>query len=129
TPKFAICVDQHGDDSVGIQVAFALKDAIAKSARYVLTDEEKNSIIVDLVTADRFFDEQKGWQPARGSASYISVLVYLNAPPADHPGAPANVVLHHHLMLAGSENSREAGERILATVDKAMAIVTKAGGK
>jgi hypothetical protein len=53
------------------------------------------------------------------------VVVYLNAPPPNCPGAPAEVVIYHRLNIIGSDRATEGAESLLASIDKAMAEFAK----
>ncbi len=96
-----IHVEHQGDDSVGIRFAFAFKEAVRKSTSFVLVDERKNALNVDIATEDAWVEGVKLQSP-KGSASYLSVAIFINAPAADCSNAPQEVFVEHKLSMAGS---------------------------
>jgi CheY-like chemotaxis protein len=72
-----VVIDHSGSDRVGQQVAFHLREAIQRSARYRLTDETKGAYQVVLVSIDA--DDRS---PGLSSAIGITLLLgryYLNS--------------------------------------------------
>ncbi len=119
-----IHVEHQGDDSVGTRFAFAFKEAVQKSASFVLVDERKNALNVDIATQDAWVEGVKLQSP-RGSASYISVAIFLNAPTASCPDALQEVFVEHKLNIAGSDRVDEAADGLLAHIDKIMSALRK----
>jgi hypothetical protein len=119
-----IHVEHQGDDSVGTRFAFAFKEAVQKSASFVLVDERKNALNVDIATEDAWVEGVK-LQPSKGSASYLSVVIFINAPATDCPNAPQEVFVEHRLNMAGSVRIDDAAAGLLAHIDKIMSALRK----
>lgn len=115
-------VEHQGDDSVGIRFAFAFKETVRKSAGYVLVDERKNALNVDIATEDAWVEGVK-LQAPKGSASYLSVVIFMNHPAADD--CLPELVLEHKISMAGSGRVDEAAESLLARIDKILSALTK----
>src|SRR6185312_10202388 len=113
-------VDQQGNDAVGTRLVFSFKEATKKSASYSLVDDPKNSIMVNFVTMDAWVEGVK-FQPSRGSASYISMVVYMNVPSTTCHDALPHLVIYHDLRLIGSSRVDEGAEAFLASIDKTLA--------
>jgi hypothetical protein len=112
-----IHVEHQGDDSVGTRFAFKFKEAVQKSASFVLVDERRNALNVDIATEDAWVEGVK-FQSPKGSASYLSVVIFMNAPAVDCPNAPQEVFIEHKLNMAGSGRIDDAAEGLLAHIDK-----------
>jgi hypothetical protein len=123
-----IHVEHQGDDSVGTRFAFAFKEAVQKSASFVLVDERQNALNVDIATEDAWIDGVQ-LQPPKGTASYLSVAIWINAPAADCPNAPHEVFVEHKLSVAGSGRVEDAAQGLLAHIDKIMTALKKIPAK
>ncbi len=119
-----IHVEHEGDDSVGTRFAFAFKEAVRKSASFVLVDERKNALNVDIVTDDAWLEGVQ-LQPPKGTRSYLSVAIFINAPAASCPNAPQEVFVEHKLSIAGSARVNDAAAGLLAHIDKIMSALGK----
>lgn len=119
-----IHVEHQGDDSVGTRFAFAFKEAVQKSASFALVDERQNALNVDIATQDAWIEGVKLQSP-KGTASYLSVAIWINAPAADCPIAPHEVFLEHQLSMAGSGRVDDVAQGLLAHIDKIMTALRK----
>ncbi len=119
-----IHVEHQGNDSVGTQFAFAFKEAVQKSASFVLVDDRQNALNVDIATQDAWVEGVKLQSP-KGSASYLSVAMWINTPAANCPNAPQEVFLEHTLGIAGVERVEDSARGLLAHIDKIMTALKK----
>lgn len=120
-----IHIEHQGDDSVGVRFTFALKEAVQKSASFILVDERKNALNVDIATEDAWIEGVK-LQAPKGSASYLSVAIFIDAPPAaECQDAPHEVFIEHKLSMAGSGRIDDAAQGLLAHIDRIMTALRK----
>ncbi len=99
--KVQVFVKHQGEDTVGVQVAFAIREALRRSEGYALGDDEADTII-ELVTA----------QTGPG-VSIASVVIIKKG---DSPFCSFN--LAHFVYSIGSLRIKDTGDDIVATLDK-----------
>jgi hypothetical protein len=90
----------------------------------VLVNDRQNALNVDIATEDAWIEGVKMQSP-KGSASYLSVAIWINAPAADCPNAPHEVFVEHKLSMAGSGRVDDAAQGLLAHIDKIMTALRK----
>jgi hypothetical protein len=122
--KRSISVKHNGGDSVGSRFVYALREEIAKSARYSILSVDKlqlppdaNVIEVEIVSVDA--DDS---HPAVSSA--ISTLITLTVErPAEQRktcGDEVDLNLYHGVYLVGADKADQAAKDFMAQIDKTM---------
>jgi len=101
--KIQVFVKHEGNDSVGNQLAFAIRESIRRSAGYSLGDDGATTVI-ELVTAETV---------PNGAASVASVVMIKKG---DSP--VCNFNLAHLVYSIGSLRVKEMADDIVATLDK-----------
>src|SRR5579863_6237595 len=120
----SIYVTQEGDDSVGMRIASLLKEAVLGSHKFTLSDVPDGAINIQITSMDVWVDGMN-FQPPKGSASYYSVLVFLDLPKQPCAGAFEEAILYHTLGRVGSDNAASAAQHILSTVDEQWTAILK----
>ena len=101
--KIQVFVKHEGNDSIGNQLAFAIRESVRRSAGYSLGDDGATTVI-ELVTAETV---------ANGAASAVSVVMIKKG---DSPFCNFN--LAHFVYYIGALRVKEMADDIVATLDK-----------
>ena len=112
--KVGISVSHTGNDSVGTQLAFAVREAIRGSQGYKLAQKDQSGIQIRLITINP--DENinsSSWTVA------TVVLTMSNFFPYDskNPQSWYPLYLTSHVMTVGNSKTDEQARKILASVD------------
>jgi hypothetical protein len=122
TTKQAISVVHEGNDSVGNRFVYALREEIAKSARYQLFAGDKVTpgrgvLTLEIVSVDAIPEQS-------GTSSAISVLIMLKVtrPIEQWPSCGEEAVMEraHDVYLVGANKVDQVAKDCIATIDKAM---------
>jgi hypothetical protein len=121
--KQAVSVVHEGNDSVGNRFVYALREEIAKSARYQLFTGDKIKpgsavVVVEVVSVDASAEQ------SAGTSSAISVLITLkiHRPIEQQPscGEEAEMQRSHVVYMVGINKVDQVAKDAIATLDKAM---------
>jgi hypothetical protein len=113
--KITLSVDHSGEDSVGVRLAFALREAIRSSAGYELVSE-KALLRVSLITLDTDPGPQM-----KGYATAASALFTMRNDVPLIKGNPQTwypIFLDARIFLCGSNRVEDIAKRILAYLDQ-----------
>ena len=100
-------VHHSGDDSVGKQFAFALREQIRKSSGYRLSDSDSTSAVVEIVTIDVFVGERTG----QGAAASIVVR---------QGKGDCSRELNHEVVVIGANEAESKARLVLSDIDNAL---------
>ncbi len=116
--KVGLSVIHSGEDNVGKQLAFALREAIRSSAGFKLVGRDDYGIEVRLITIDpeRSPQASGNWTVASVTVVMANFLKYEKGNPQTwYPIYMTSVV-----MTVGGQRTEEQAKSILATVDDAL---------
>ena len=116
--KVSLSVVHSGEDAVGKQLAFALREAIRSSAGYKLVGRDDYGMEVRLITIDpeRSSQGSGNWTVASVTVVMANFLQYEKGNPQTwYPIYMTSVV-----MTVGGQRTSEQAKSILATVDDAL---------
>jgi hypothetical protein len=108
-----VYIAQYGHDAVGQEVAYRLREEVAKSARYKIAPESQSELKIELVSADegeaRFAD--------RGTSSAISYVFTIRSSACAERDW---LFLKQGVYIAGKDRTAVVAQGILGTLDKAL---------
>lgn len=111
--KIPVAVDHTGDDQVGQQVAFALKEAIRRSQSFRYVDHDRNAntarIVVYLVSLESYVG-------SRAVSSAISQSFVYD----DESIAARGIFLYSGVMECGRDKTESCANAILPDIDRAV---------
>jgi hypothetical protein len=116
--KVSLSVSHSGKDSIGKQLAFAVREAIRSSAGYKLVGRDDAGMEVLLVTLD---PETSG--QASSNWTFVAVTVVMTNFLPYEKGNPQTwypIYMTSVAMTVGSNRINEQARSILATVDEAL---------
>lgn len=116
--KVTVAVSHSGDDNVGQELAFALRETIRASNGYQLVSEESAIITVSLVTLD---PEVAGSSAGGWTVASVAITMYNFLPfKEEDPQTWYPIFLTSSVVTSGSYKTDETARSILATVDAAV---------
>jgi hypothetical protein len=101
--KIQVFVKHQGSDSIGNQLAFAIREALRRSAGYSLADDAADTVI-ELVTAET--------EPTGITSVASVVIIKKGASPF------CNFNLAHYVYSIGSLRAKDTADDIVADLDK-----------
>lgn len=113
--KLLVAVSHTGDDSVGVQLAFAVREAIRRSAAFELTSDSVAALFtVSLVTAD----PESGSASGRRTAGAV-VFTMRNLLPfaKNDPQTWYPIYLMGHVVIVAANKVNDSAQELLASLD------------
>jgi hypothetical protein len=119
--KMAVSVKHVGNDAVGNRFAYALREEIAKSARYQIFSEHKlqpgsGVLEIEAVSVDAQTSEQ-------GISSAVSVLITfrIERPMEQRTscGDEERLILQHEVYAVGANRVDQIAKDVMSEIDKA----------
>jgi hypothetical protein len=123
--KIAVAIHQSGDDLVGKAVAYEVREAVSRSARYALVEEDAAWFVVRIVSIDES-DEHPGH-----SSSMAVIYTAANMLPLDktNPQTVLPIYVSGSVFQSGSSKSAKTATDIVAEFDSLLQTYQGRGGK
>ena len=114
--RIPISVSHTGDDSVGKQFAYSVREALRASKGFRLVSPENSGISVRIVTIDpeRSADSKSYWTVAAVTYTMANFIPYKKGDPQTwYP-----IYLATHVMTIGSQRVTEQARTVMASIDE-----------
>lgn len=111
--KLAVYVSHSGEDSVGKQFAYSIREAIRGSKGYQLSSHEKSSLQVQVVTIAPDKSSENIWTVAAISYTMTNYLPYEKG----NPQTWYPIYLTSQVMTIGSNRTDSQARSVMAAID------------
>lgn len=114
--RIPISVSHTGDDSVGKQFAYSVREALRASKGFRLAPPENSGISVRIVTIDpeRAADSKSYWTVAAVTYTMTNFIPYQKG----NPQTWYPIYLGTHVMTVGSQRVNEQARSVMASIDE-----------
>lgn len=116
--KVAVSVSHSGEDSVGRQFAYAVREAVRSSNGYKLVPNADSGIQINLVTIDPEKTSSSGsyWTAAAVSYTMTNFIPFEKG----NPQTWYSIHLNTQVMTVGTQRLNEQARAIMATIDEVL---------